>query len=254
MAVSGAAFASATGSYQGAANLMLALANARLGTWVVNPDQVIDPRKEEGEKKWWWCPHPPRIRRLSYLLREIFGWYPKKLPLLFVTDGGLYENLGLLELLRHRCTEIYCFDASSDAETFAASLSQSITLAANELGVVVEPAEPEQADPRAGGKDVEAGDLQGRLAKTPIITARVTYPPRKLNGEPESGTLIIGRATMDPGTPWEIRRHAASHPLFPNDATGDQWFDDRKFNAYTALGRYVGGHAFDAMRKERSSR
>ena len=245
MAVSGAAFASATGSYQSAANVILALTNARLGTWVVNPEQVKSASEE------WWPARPPRIRRLSYLLREIFGWYPKELPLVFVTDGGLYENLGLLELFRHRCTEIYCFDASSDAETFAASLAQSVTLAANELGVTVEPYRPEQADPRAGGKDIEAGDLQGRLAKTPVITASVTYPSRKPNGPQEHGVLVIGRATMDADTPWEIRRHAAAHPLFPNDATGDQWFDDRKFNAYTALGRHVGRHAIMAMLVQR---
>ena len=83
---------------------------------------------------------------------------------------------------------------------------------------------------------------------TPVIRASVTYPPRKPDGPPEHGVLIIGRATMDASTPWEIRRHAASHPLFPNDATGDQWFDDRKFNAYTALGRHVGLHAITAMR------
>jgi len=248
MAVSGAAFASATGSYQSAANVILALANARLGTWVVNPQQVINARKDPIREKQWWPARPPIIRRLSYLLREIFGWYPRDLPLVFVTDGGLYENLGLLELFRHRCTEIYCFDASSDAETFAASLGQSVTLAANELGVIVVPEHPELSDPRVGGKDIEAGDLQGRLAMTPVIRASVTYPPRKPDGPPEHGVLIIGRATMDAGTPWEIRRHAASHPLFPNDATGDQWFDDRKFNAYTALGRHVGLHAITAMR------
>jgi hypothetical protein len=67
-----------------------------------------------------------------------------------------------IELFRHRCTEIYCFDASSDSETFAASLGQSITLAAAELGVIVEPDHPELADPRDGGKDTEAGDRARR--------------------------------------------------------------------------------------------
>ena len=195
MAVSGAAFASATGSYQSAANVILALVNARLGTWMVNPQQVLDA--SEDASKDWWRARPPRIRRLSYLLREILGWYPKDLPLMFVTDGGLYENLGLLELFRHRCTEIYCFDASSDTETFAASLAQSVTLAANELGVIVEPKRPEWADPRFGGKDIEAGDLKGRLAETPVITASVAYPSRKPDGPQEHGILVIGHRDVE---------------------------------------------------------
>ena len=248
MAVSGAAFASATGSYQGAANVVLALANARLGMWLPNPGQLkeIDEHKDQ-----WWRPRPPWIRRLSYLLREIFGWYPKELPLVFVADGGQYENLGLIELLRHRCTEIYCFDATGDIQVFGDSLARSIMLAASELGVVVTLDEPERADPNTDGERADSGDLKGRIAKAPIITAKLTYPACGQGG-PRDGFLVIGRATMDEHTPWEIRRHAAAHPRFPNDATGDQWFDDCKFNAYTALGRYVGKLAKEEMRKYRA--
>jgi hypothetical protein len=246
MAVSGAAFASATGSYRGAANLILALGNARLGMWLPNPCQlkVIDADDR------WWRPRPPWIRRLGYLLREIFGWYPKELPLVFVADGGQYENLGLIELLRHRCTEIYCFDATSDVQVFGESLAKSITLAASELGVVVTLDEPERADPHADGERAGGDDLKGRIAKAPIITAKLTYPAFG-QGCPREGFLVIGRATIDEGTPWEIQRHAAANPLFPNDATGDQWFDDCKFNAYTRLGRHVGALAKEEMRKHR---
>jgi hypothetical protein len=249
MAASGAAFASATGSYQGAANLILALANARLGMWLPNPSQLklIDSEDQ------WWRPRPPWIRRLSYLLREIFGWYPQELPLVYVADGGQYENLGLIELLRHRCTEIYCFDATSDIQVFGESLARSIMLAASELGVVVTLDEPERADPHADGERADGGDLKGRIAKAPVITAKLTYPACGQGG-PRDGFLVIGRATMDEGTPWEIRRHAATHRLFPNDATGDQWFDDCKFNAYTGLGRYVGKLAKEEMRKYRAHR
>jgi len=246
MAVSGAAFASAMGSNFGPANVILALTNARLGTWIANPKPLTAGNPQ------WWQGRPPRIRRLTYLLREICGWYPEGFPMVFVTDGGHYENLGLLELLRHRCTEIYCFDASSDTDTFAATLGRSITLAFDELGVTVEPYNPEQADPRTGRHQVEADDLLGRLAETPIIVAKVTYPPRESRGTQTSGILVIGRATLDSKTPWHIRRHAAAHPLFPHDAIGDQWFDDAKFNAYTGLGKHVGQRAIEAMAMQRS--
>lgn len=245
MAVSGAAFASATGSYQSAANLILALVNARLGTWLPNPRLL---KEIEEHPMWWWRPRPPRIRRMSYLVREIFGWYPKDLPLIYVADGGQYENLGLIELLRHRCTEIYCFDATSDTQTFGDSLATSIMLAASELGVEVTLNKPERADPRTDSEKADGGDLRGRIAETPIITAKLTYPACTPGGQLH-GFLVIGRATLDEETPWEIRRHAAAHPLFPHDATGDQWFDDCKFNAYTGLGRYVGELAKEAMHR-----
>lgn len=245
MAVSGAAFASATGSHQSAANLILALANARLGAWLPNPRLL---KEIDEHPKRWWRPRPPRIRRMSYLVREIFGWYPVDLPLVFVVDGGQYENLGLIELLRHRCTEIYCFDATSDTQTFGDSLAKSITLAATELGVEITLNKPERADPRNNSRLTDSTDLRGRIAETPIITANLTYPACIPGGQLD-GFLVIGRTTLDEETPWEIRRHAASHPLFPHDATGDQWFDDCKFNAYTGLGRYVGNLARAAMQR-----
>lgn len=247
MAVSGAAFASATGTYRRPADVVLALMNARLGSWFANPERM----RMANDNRLWWMARPPRIRRMSYLFREIMGWYPKEIPLLFVTDGGLYENLGLLELLRHRCDEIYCFDATSDTETFGASLARSITLAYDELGIKVIPDRPECADPRADAKGADAIDLRDRLAETPVLTATVIYPSQEQDGRPVHGVLVVGRAVLDPGTPWEILRHAAGHPLFPQDATGDQWFNDRKFNAYTGLGRYVGARAVDTMRKAR---
>ena len=51
-----------------------------------------------------------------------------------------YENLGLVELLRRGCTEIYCLDASglsADGAEFE-SLGEAITLARSELGVEIE--------------------------------------------------------------------------------------------------------------------
>jgi len=40
--------------------------------------------------------------------------------------------------------------------------------------------------------------------------------------------------------PYELLSYAAQHPVFPHDSTGDQWFDDGQFTAYTQLGRELG--------------
>jgi hypothetical protein len=246
MALSGAAFASASGTARVPANLMLALLNARLGTWLPRPRPIARTTPPA-----WWEARPPRIRRLSYLVREIFALHPLHFPMVFVTDGAHHEALGLVELLRHRCREIYCFDASSDDEAFAAAIGKAITLAYDELGVTVVLHDPESADPR--GEDTEEGrDFVGRFATSPVLTATVTYPGRAPERDRQA-VLVIGRATMDKDTPWQIREHAAAHPRFPRDVTGDQWFDDCKFNAYTGLGRYVGGLAVQAMLVQRAT-
>lgn len=241
MAVSGAAFASANGHFYGPANLILALINARLGVWLPNPTYPVD----EGRK--WWQARPPKKRRISYLVREIMGWYAKDNPLLFVTDGARYDTLGLLELLRHRCNEIYCFDASSDTGTFASCLARSITLARDEMGVEVHLDEPENARPYTAAQNGGQPDLAGRLANRAVITGTLAYPELGPDLPASTGILVIGRAALEDSTPWDVRRHAASHPSLPQDATGDQWFDDTKFDAYTALGRHVGKEAIGAM-------
>jgi hypothetical protein len=241
MAVSGAAFASASGVYRGPANVLLGLTNARLGTWVARPGLLTDP-----EPGWWKSP-VPLVRRQSFLLREVFGRYPLKLPLIFVSDGGHYDNLGLVELLRHRCTDIYCFDATSDAEGFATALGRSLALAYDELGVTITLDDhPDAAMPGAAPAENQS-ELKARLAVKAVLTGRIDYPDLGNDLPAAMGTLVIGRATLTPDTPWEVLRHAATHRLFPHDATGDQWFDDTKFNAYTALGRHVGRCAVNEM-------
>ncbi|MGW2615496.1 hypothetical protein [Streptomyces sp. NPDC001500] len=246
MAVSGAAFSSAMGRYSQPAEVLLALTNARLGTWVVNPSYL------NHQQPHWFDPPIPGRRRMSYLMREVFGCYSRGLPLLFVTDGAHYEYLGLVELFRHRCTEIYCFDASTDRRSFAASIAETVTLAYAELGVEVTLDAPDQAAPHGaspnGGPVTDEESLRARLADTPVLTGTFRYR------DGLEGVLVIGKATLDPDTPWEVRRYAAEHRLFPYDSVGDQLFDAAKFDAYTALGRHVGRRAAQAMDVQRVRR
>ena len=89
--------------------IFLALANVRLGTWLPNPWFVALKSQHLND---WTVPGLPARRRLSHLAREIFGIHPSWARMLLCTDGGHYDNLGLIELLRLRCGPIYCFDAS----------------------------------------------------------------------------------------------------------------------------------------------
>ncbi|MFI1202599.1 hypothetical protein ACH4VR_24655 [Streptomyces sp. NPDC020883] len=134
VAVSGAAFASAMGRQSRAFQTLFALSNARLGTRLPNPGVL---GALWGEHTDWGLPPMPGIRRLPYLLREVSGRYPMDDRMLPVTDGGHYENLGLVELLRHGVTTAVCLDAGGGSGVFAAALGEAIALAQEELGVEV---------------------------------------------------------------------------------------------------------------------
>ena len=135
VAISGAAFASAMGSMTRFYEVFLAISNARLGAWLPNPNFVEFKLRNPGD---WTIPGLPNRRRLNYFAREIFGIHPSTSRLLLCTDGGHYDNLGLVELLRRRCERIYCIDASAAALPLDDSLAAAITLAREELGVEID--------------------------------------------------------------------------------------------------------------------
>ena len=236
VAISGAAFASAMGRQARAYQTFFALSSARLGAWLPNPfflRKVLDHPREDGPD--WRAPRLPRLRRLPYLC----------------TDGGHYENLGLVELLRHRCRLVYCIDASGDAPPLATTLSEAITLAYEELGVRVTLTDPRELVP-GWPPGLDPADsltaLNARLSKVGVVVGRIEYPREvQWDGAPagRAGLLVVAKATLPVDLPYELLSYAASNPVFPRDSTGDQWFDHGQFDAYQALGRHLGRRAVE---------
>ncbi|MCW6009400.1 hypothetical protein K1W54_33380 [Micromonospora sp. CPCC 205371] len=242
MAISGAAFASAMGASAVPFSLLFTLTNARLGTWLPNPRFLRHTEKDPGGP----LPGIPHWRRLPYFVREIFGIYPPDSKMLLVTDGGHYENLGLVELLRQAPAVAYCFDASGGRTLTASALGPAITLARQELGIDITfdawpsvLSDPDALTPGSATAEPVPAGLTGRLATSAVLVARITYPDLDGSGNRPTGTLYFGRAILTPDTPWPVLAYASDHPVFPNDSTSDQWFDSAQFDAYHALGRHV---------------
>ena len=118
--------------------------------------------------------------------------------MLLCTDGGHYDNLGLVELLRRKCSHIYCFDASGASRPLADTLAGAMTLAHEELGVELvfdhpyglvaggsTPLEPER--PLAGITD--------QLSDNAVVTAIIRYPETD-GARPEDGVLIFAQTDL----------------------------------------------------------
>lgn len=258
VAVSGAAFASAMGRQAGAFQTLFALSNARLGTWLPNPGVLA---VLWGERADWWLPRMPRIRRLPYLLREVSGRYPMDDRMLLVTDGGHYENLGLVELLRHGVTTAVCVDASGGSGALAPALAEAIALAQEELGVQIRiegeewqklvpgsapPLTPRQTQPPPPSlpapNPLAALDL--RLSADAVVEGEIVYPRALVDERGRRlgthGRLIVARAALTADMPYELLAYAQTDQEFTHDGTSDQWFDSRRFDAYRALGHSIG--------------
>jgi hypothetical protein len=247
VAISGAAIASSVGG-QGTKwyETLLAISGLRLGAWLPNPTfvarQYTHPRSVDR-------PGLPRIRRASYLLRELFGGHPAGGPLLQVTDGGFYDNLGLIELLRRGCSRIYVIDASGDTPPAAQTLGQTLIAAYQELGVVTtldrttwSTLTPGSAAPLSP-KDPLAG-LSARLSAKGLITGSFRYPDSSPyldeQGRGRTGRLVVAKASLWPELEYQMLAYAMSQAVFPHDSTADQFFDEGQYAGYTQLGRDLG--------------
>ncbi|MET9200018.1 hypothetical protein [Gordonia sp. NPDC003585] len=265
MATSGAAFASSMGRQGRWYQKLLALSGARLGTWLPNPEFVREVRAADQDEleAGGGLFHRgrdrsvplrfPLFRGVSYLYREVLGCNHRGARLLQVTDGGHYENLGLVECLRRKCRTIYCVDASGDPPPTLSTLHEAIRLAEYELGVRIVLREGGLRDivPGSEEKPTEIDGMEDQLAKrvalSPIIVGDIMYPAAA--GLPENhdtGLLIFAKAVLTDECPGWLKRYAAESPTFPHDSTSDQWFGEAQFAAYVELGRVLGRAAYAA--------
>ncbi|MCV7092027.1 patatin-like phospholipase family protein [Mycobacterium interjectum] len=249
IAVSGAAFASAMGRQGQGIQSLLALSGARLGTWLPNPLFVRNIQLNAADPSF---PKAlPSVRGAGYFYRELLGINKFDARLVQVTDGGHYENLGLVEALRRRCRLIYCIDSSGDCPPLLSGLSDAIRLARFELGVEItmENGGPFGVENLAPGSGDQFGDtnafcsLNARVTKCAVARGRITYPEAAgiETEDARTGWLIVAKAVLWQELPDWVLTYAAEHggAEFPHDNTSDQWFSEGQFAAYTEVGRSI---------------
>jgi hypothetical protein len=253
VAVSGAAFASAMGRQSKGFQTILALSGARLGTWLPNPAFVRNAQSKVNDASF---PKAlPSVRGAGYFYRELFGINKPDARLVQVTDGGHYENLGLVEALRRKCRLIYCIDAGGDTPPLLSGLDDAIRLAKFELGVEitldhggdygVESLAPGSGRPFGKGHAFHI--LNDRLTKDAVVRAEIQYPEAAGLGDADAsrGWLVVAKAALWRDLPdWVLTYGAEKDGQdFPHDKTSDQWFNEAQFAAYTEVGRRIAERA-----------
>ena len=222
MAMSGAAFTSAMGRHSlGTTNSLLAVLNLRLGVWMPNPAYVSGSSPQTFFKK----------QRINYLVKEIVGAYDLGDPYIYVTDGGHWENLGFVELVRRRAKVIFCIDASGDAPDSFTTLRQAITLARLECNVEVEiDLRPLKAAPDA------------ELPEEAVAVGVVRYHTGSCQGSDSCpiGVLFYAKATIGRKAPVSVLSFGLRDRIFPRYPTFDQFLDEAQFENLVDLGRWAG--------------
>jgi hypothetical protein len=210
---------------------------------------------------------------LGLLWAEAAGHTSYRATWVNVTDGGHYDNLGLVEALRRGAENVVVLDASGDNPHTWYTLGGAIALARAdaEVDITLDPS----AMIRGKWRSVAPG-----LAKTQVVRpwARGTFARQPREAEPgrrapeghraANGRLTDGRAPADgpqtangqvadglqaadddrrgnlwvcklgwwDGAPWDVRAYAAGHSAYPCDPTMQQLYDGAEFDAYHELG------------------
>jgi hypothetical protein len=228
MATSGAA-ASPNMGYHTSPTLafLMTVFNVRLGWWLRNP---------RFPEVW----RNPRERlSLRELLAELLGLTTDERALVYLSDGGHFENLGVYELVRRQVPFIIASDAGQDAAVSFEDLGNAIEKCRADFGIDIE-------------IDVSAiRPVNGRSTAHCAIGS-IHYEKRNASLAP--GTLVYLKSSLTGDEPTDVLRYASLNPEFPHQTTGDQFFDESQFESYRALGYHIGRQVFDGARPPADAR
>ena len=212
LAVSGAAASPAMGIYSSKARaFLLTLANARLGLWFGNPQSATMSKNSE----------PPL--GVGPLLRELLGLETDHNPFVYLSDGGHYENLGLWEMVARRCRVIIVSDAGCDPNYSFDDLANAVRRIRLDLGIPIEfdPIDVTRSGQGQGNPHAAIGRIRYAVVDGPHVP---------------DGTILYLKATLSGDEPVDVRNFSVVDPTFPHDSTGNQFYDEARFESYRALG------------------
>ncbi len=190
---------------------------------------------------------------LGMLYAEAAGHTSYRGTWMYVTDGGHYDNLGLVEALQRApelgITHILVLDASGDKADTWFTLGGSIALARSDAAteISINPMKmttPRRSNaPKLGGGEVvcpwASGTFTRRAAGATGRAGDGTALATDAAGRKRDGTvntIVVCKLGWWTGAPWDVRAYAAGHPAYPTNPTLQQLYDSAEFDAYRELG------------------
>lgn len=210
VAISGAATSPSMGSYSSpAARLIMTLLNARLGAWLGNPGVA-------GNRSW---KHPGPRSPVACLLREAFGMTSNQTPYVYLSDGGHFENPGLYEMVLRRCRTIVVVDAEADPGLDLAGLGNALRKIRIDMAIPI------------SFDDAALTRLRARGCRHAVAT--IGYSA--VDPGATDGRLVYIKPLLRGNESADVDNYGRTHPDFPHEGTGKQWFDESQTESYRML-------------------
>lgn len=209
-------------------SLLLSALNLRLGLWTMNPKKY-KPEKltNNGNPNYFNPGFSGEILRNGY--KETSSW-------IMLSDGGHFENLGLYELVRRKADVILVADGGADPGFNFDDLGNAIEKVRVDFGVKIRFREDDANGGSLDGILFKAGENgyenKYQVASRAFAVADVYYP----GTEEKKGILFYLKLAMIPDLPSDVYSYKGVNPEFPHQSTGDQFFNEKQFEAYRELG------------------
>jgi hypothetical protein len=241
MAVSGAAVSPNMGSVKTTASLamLMTLLNVRLGYWAPTPNRG---RWQSAQARLW----------PFYTLREFLSETNDLSSYCYLTDGGHFDNTGLYSLVERGCRCVVLVDCSADPKPCFADLGTAIRRCRidfdAEIDLDVAPLIREEKQ----GNLPQQHYIVGRIIYSAVHCKRLGWTDATENDR--DGIIIYvkpGLLNQDLGLTADVRNYGIEDPLFPQQSTANQWFDEAEFESYRRLGAHSARVAFESFDAER---
>ncbi|MDH5399856.1 MAG: hypothetical protein OEX02_17015, partial [Cyclobacteriaceae bacterium] len=207
-------------------SILLGVLNLRLGYWAPNPNRIVSGSKANQRPDLF---YPGLKGVLGISQTEKKKWIE-------LTDGGHFENLALYELIRRRLKLIIVSDGGADEKFTFEDLANAMEKVRVDFNAKIEflkdCAPLEDLVPK--GLKKWAGKFN--LAKRGYALGKITYPPKIGDSKNEYGLLVYIKTTLIDGLPADVYGYKMANPSFPDQTTGDQFFDEVQLEAYRELG------------------
>jgi hypothetical protein len=225
IAVSGAAVGSGMGSHTGPGmSALLFMSGLRLGFWW---------RKNVAVK----------ASKFSAVFSELFARFPGlRSAACYLSDGGHFDNTGVYALLKRRLPLIVLADCGADPDYLFGDLENLVRKAKIDYTYDIEFLDPTSLTSSPLGFNMASSfgipDTIGPDAPADecFLLARITYDA--IRGE--YGTLLVIKPRRLSDLPLDVAGYADAHPGFPQQHTGNQFFDEAQWESYERLGWLIG--------------
>jgi len=278
VAISGAAVSTGLGWRTSLGlSILTGLLNLRLGRWW---ESGVDPGRRNRAARGTPPPAADYESTLRKLGRLIAWLFPVQAHLLdellarfqgparrawYLTDGGHFENTGAYELIRRRLPFIIVCDHGADSSATFTDLADLVRKVRTDFGAEIEFLDEAS---RAAALERLPGDVRqdvlarlGSLADIGFASkaaaviapddrryaalARISHVDAAPGTPP--GLLLVIKPRVTTALPLDLQEYKLANPDFPNQSTGDQFFDERQWESHRKLGLEMGRALFQTQ-------